>query len=93
MTEPVVLYPGFSGWHFVGVTKKFGKEIKENFGKNCRGFGSLRVMVTVGKTSWQTSIFPDKASGTYVLPIKAFVRKRENIEAGDRLTYQLKLIR
>ncbi|MFT5037163.1 MAG: hypothetical protein ACI9VM_000740 [Candidatus Azotimanducaceae bacterium] len=60
MNEKVVLYLGMSGWHFVGVTKKYSQEIKEKFGKGRRGFGSIPVTVTVGETSWDTSIFPDK---------------------------------
>lgn len=92
MTEKVVLWPGeTAAWHFVGVTKIVGKEIKEKMGKNTRGFGSVPVKVTVGKTTWQTSIFPDKYSGSYILPLKASVRKKEGIEAGDMLKYMITL--
>ena len=47
------------------------------------GFGSVPVIVMIGKTRWKTSIFPDKRSGTYLLPIKAEVRKKENIMSED----------
>jgi len=40
----------------------------------------------VGGTTWRTSIFPDSRSGAFILPIKADVRRRENIAAGDRVT-------
>ena len=39
-----------------------------------RGFGSVRVEATVGPTTWRTSIFPSKESGSYVLPVKKAVR-------------------
>jgi hypothetical protein len=81
----VWLYPGMAGWHFVGVPKKDSEDIK----KRCKvkaGFGSVPVMVTIGKTKWKTSIFPDKRSGTYLLPLKAEVRKKESIYSGDNIS-------
>lgn len=93
MTEKVWLYPGeTANWHFVNVTKKYGVEIKEIHGKNAKGFGSLPVEVKCGATVWKTSVFPDKRMGTYILPIKALVRKLEDIEAGDKITYSLKVL-
>ena len=93
MTEMVFLYPGESAnWHFVPITKAIGIEIKEKYGKYAKGFGSLPVTVTIGKTTWQTSIFPDKYSGSYILPLKAQVRKREEVIAGEKITYKIKLL-
>ncbi len=85
----VFLYPGMGGWHFIGVPKKQSGEIKEKYGKQVRGWGSIRVLVTLGKTSWKTSIFPDKKSGTYLLPIKAEVRKKEQIRDGEQVTFTI----
>jgi hypothetical protein len=92
MTEKVVLYPGeTANWHFVGITKRCGQEIKETYGKSRRGFGAVAVEATIGKTTWKTSIFPDKYSGSYILPLKAKVRKLEDIEAGEMLTFTIKI--
>ena len=66
-------------------------EIKEKFGAKPRGFGSIPVHVTVGKTSWETSIFPDKKSATYVLPLKAAIRKKEGIYAEDMITFTIEI--
>lgn len=89
----VWLYPGMAGWHFVSLPKKQSAEIKSQFSMNRRGFGSLPVVVTIGKTSWKTSIFPDKKSGAYLLPLKADVRSKEKVEAGRtiRLRVQIKV--
>lgn len=87
----VWLYPGPAAWHFVSVSKKASQEIREIIGEGYRGFGSVPVKVTVGQTSWQTSIFPDKKSGTYLLPLKAKVRKQENIKDGTILSYTMKI--
>jgi hypothetical protein len=48
-----------------------------------RGFGSAKVHVTVGETAWKTSVFPHKESGGWFLPIKALVRKAEDLAEGD----------
>ncbi|MCA9358182.1 DUF1905 domain-containing protein [Candidatus Kaiserbacteria bacterium] len=86
------MYPGeFANWYFVTVPKKMSTEIKEGFGKYARGFGSLPVAVTVGKTAWETSIFPDTRSGTYLLPIKAKVRKEEALFADDVIAVSFKV--
>jgi hypothetical protein len=91
LKSEVWLYPGMAGWHFISVPKKEGEEIRKLFGANRRGWGSIPVRVTVGKTSWNTSIFPDKKSGSYLLPLKAEVRKKEGVWKGDRIVCLLKI--
>ncbi len=92
LKSEVWLYPGESAnWHFISVPKRESEEIKKNFAKNQRGWGSLPVMVTIGKTSWKTSIFPDKKSGTFLLPLKADVRKKEGIYKGDKISFTLEI--
>ena len=87
----VWLYPGMAGWHFITLPKKQSAEIKSHFDMFRRGFGSLRIIATIGKTSWKTSIFPDKKSGAYLLPVKADVRKREKIEIGSRVALRVQI--
>jgi hypothetical protein len=89
--EKVWLYPGATPWHFVSVPKKQATEIKKKFGGNARGFGSLPVLVTIGKTKWKTSIFPEKKTGEYLLPLKAEVRKKEGIMSGDSINFLLEI--
>ena len=91
MKSRVVIYPGMGGWRFLALPKKEGTEIKEKFGKLVRGWGSLPVTVTIGKTEWKTSIFQDKKSGTYLLPLKAQVRKAEEIVDDDSVQFIIKL--
>lgn len=74
-----------AAWHFVNVPKKLSKEIRDTYGGLARGWGSLRVEVTIVDTTWKTSIFPDKKSGTYLLPLKASVREREHISSGQMI--------
>lgn len=87
----VVVYPGMGGWRFLVIPKKIGKEIKEKFAKRAVGWGSIRVSVTIGKTEWKTSIFPDRKADTYLLPLKKEVRKSESIIDSDKVSYIIKL--
>ncbi len=80
-----------TSWHFVNVSVKASAEIKKRFGKARRGFGSLKVKVTLGGTTWNTSIFPSK-EGYYVLPLKAAVRKREGVVAEQTVSLIIELL-
>lgn len=92
MKAKVWLYPGEVAWHFVNVDRKQSEALKKKYGQSRRGFGSLPVEVTIGKTLWKTSVFPDTHSGTYLLPLKAKVRAAEDIEAGDTVTFSIKVL-
>ena len=69
------------GWHFVTVSREVGDEVRERADR--RGFGSVRVTAAVGGSSWRTSVFPDAASGSFLLPVKQPVRRAEGLGAGD----------
>jgi hypothetical protein len=79
-------------WTFVSLPIEASEEIREVTGPPRRGFGSLRVRVTVGGSTWTTSIFPDGGRGAYVLPVKRAIRKAEAIEAGDTATVTVELV-
>ena len=87
----VWLYPGTAGWHFLTVPKVTSRTIKKTFGAMARGWGSLPVIVTIGKIEWKTSIFPDSKAGAYLLPLKAVVRKKLGINRGDTVSYVLEI--
>lgn len=87
----VWLYPGRSGWYFVNVPQNISQEISHFFADYKRGFGSLRVNVTIGQTHWTTSIFRDNASQTYLLPLKAEIRKKEHLSVDDFISIELEV--
>lgn len=91
LTSKVFVYPGMSAWRFLGIPEAQGEEIKKEFGSRAKGWGSLFVSVTIGKTTWDTSIFPDKKSGSYLLPLKAKIRKAEGITDDSTVTFTLTL--
>ena len=86
----VWVYPRQAAWHFVSVPPKETAEIKQIFQGLSRGFGSFPVTVTIGTTSWKTSVFPDNKTKTFLLPIKVLVRKKEQILAGTKIEFKLK---
>lgn len=92
MKSKVWLYPGMAGWHFLTVPKKESADIKKRYGAMKRGWGSLPVEVTLGKSMWKTSIFPDSKAGAYLLPLKAKVRKAEGVFADDVVTFSITII-
>ena len=79
------------GWFFVTVPEEFGADIRE-VPRMPRGFGAVRVRVTVGTTTWSTSIFPDSKRGSYVLPLKKAVRTAEGIAEGDDVDVRLEVL-
>ena len=85
-------YPGPGGWHFVTLPLKVAKGIKDSARGERRGWGSVRVRATIGGTSWNTSIFPDRKSNSYLLPVKATVRSAEDVGDGDSATISLDVI-
>mgnify|MGYP000871801341 CR=1 FL=1 len=79
-------------WTFVSLPAAVADEVLDLAGPVTRGFGSVRVEVTVGRTTWRTSIFPDSKAGTYVLPIKKAVRRAEGLEADGTVRLAVTLV-
>lgn len=82
------LYDGDAPWHFVTLPEDLADEIREHVPVR-RGFGSVRVTAVVGETRWQTSLFPDSKSRSFVLPMKQEVRRSNGLVAGDRVAVRL----
>ena len=79
-------------WTFVSLPVEASEEIRDRSEGLRRGFGSLRVRATVGRTTWQTSVFPDSGRGAFVLPVKRAVRKAEKLDAGDVVAVSVELL-
>ena len=87
----VWVHTGDAAWHFVTLPEEVADEIRARFDGAHRPFGSLPVEATIGATTWRTSLFADTRSGSYLLPVKADVRARERIAAGDRAAVRLRV--
>lgn len=91
---PLWIWTGAGGsWHFVTVPEGPSAELRLESGAAGprRGFGSVRVEARINDVAWRTSVFPQKA-GTYLLPVKADVRRRAGIAAGDEVRVSLELL-
>lgn len=75
-------YKGDSPWHFVTVPRELSAQLKAESAGSRKPFGSVRVTARIGRTRWQTSLFPDGRLDAYLLPLKADVRRREQIVDG-----------
>lgn len=84
-------YDGPAAWYFVSMPVDEADTIADHAAGRTGGFGSVRVNVTIGETSWSTSIFPDTKRGTYVLPVKKAVRAAEDLSDGTAVTVRLEV--
>jgi Domain of unknown function (DUF1905) len=86
-----------ASWHFLTIEGQTADDIhatalmRRMEGGPKRGWGSLKVRATIGDTSWDTSMFPDKERG-WLLPVKAAVRKAEGLVVGDTVTVRVDLL-
>lgn len=79
-------------WTFVSLPEDQADEILDLVGSRARGFGSVRVEVTLGRSVWRTSLFPDSTAGTYVLPVKRAVRTAEGLTPGATAHVRVELL-
>ncbi len=77
-----------ASWYFLTVPPENSHQIRF-FAGTTSGFGSIRVRARIGESRWATSLFPDKKSGCYFLPVKAAIRKAEAMSVGDVVAVEL----
>ena len=85
------LYSGKAAWHFITLPHGVTDEIDDLTTPTQRGFGSVKVTVTIGATTWNTSIFPDTKAKSFVLPVKRQVRVGESLTVDDMVEVTLQL--
>ncbi len=78
-------------WIFVEVPRDDADAI-DDAAALTGGFGSVKVRVQIGNTTWSTSLFPSKERETYVLPVKKAVRTAEGIDEGDTASISIELV-
>lgn len=89
-TAELWLHTGGS-WHFVTLPHEQTDEIDEITASTAGGWGAVRVHVTIGSTTWSTSLFPDSKAESFVLPIKKSVRVKERLVVGAPVEVSLVL--
>jgi hypothetical protein len=72
-------YSQGDSWRFVSLPQEMAKEIRENLRFLEEGWGRMKASAKIGASEWETAIWFDTKHKTYLLPLKAEIRKRENI--------------
>lgn len=88
-TAEIVEWRGPAPHHFLEVPADLCQEIADIAVDVTYGWGMVPVAVAMGKSSWETSLWP--RNGGYVLPVKAKVRTRENVGLGDVATVSMEI--
>jgi hypothetical protein len=94
-SETIWKYHGDNAWYFITLPSDLADEIKALTALHLlarRGFGSLRVSVTIGSTTWNTSIFPDNKTGSFLLPIKKAIRIANHILENTQREFSLTVL-
>ena len=78
-------------WFFITVPEEQSNEIRAQAFGSPRGFGSVKVEARIDDVTWRTSVFPLN-SGGYILPVKAEIRRKAGLSAGDEVTVGLELL-
>lgn len=83
-------YEGEAAWFFVTLPIDVADALTDG---PSSGFGSVKVVARIGDVGWSTSIFPDRKSRSYVLPVKKQIRRRARIDEGDLVQVHLERAR
>lgn len=84
VTEKLHIFNMPAAWIYIPIPKDKVPNIKPG------GWGSIPLVVTIGKTTWRTSMFPIKKDN-YFIPVKKKVRDAEDIFVDDKVTVKYKL--
>ena len=88
-TGRILFWKGPAPWFFVAVPEVQSRDLKAIASLVTYGWGVIPVHVQIGKTKFQTSLFPK--DGRYLVPIKTSVRKAENLAQGDTVMVHLEV--
>ncbi|WP_298417364.1 DUF1905 domain-containing protein [uncultured Kordia sp.] len=71
------------GWVFITLPKNMSKEIRENLQWQEEGWGRMKASAIIKEVQWDTAIWFDTKTNTYLLPVKAEIRKKAKLKLDD----------
>lgn len=83
----VVEWRGPAPFHFVVVPPDVADDLRSASRLVTYGWGMVPAQVTIGATTWSTSLWP--RTGGYVVPLKDVVRRAEDVGLGDVVEVRL----
>lgn len=87
------LYSGSAAWHFVTLGEELSQRVRTFVAGDTSAWGSIKVIVRVKGVSWETSIFPDRKIGSYLLPVRRDVRMKLKLSPESRVEGWLSVTR
>lgn len=88
-TGTIIFWRGPAPWYFVAIPQAQSAAIQAVSAIVTYGWGVIPVQARIGKTGWKTSLFPK--DGRYLLPVKASVRRAEDLDEGDQVSVRLEV--
>jgi hypothetical protein len=85
----IIHWRGPAPFHFVTVPEEQSAAIESVSAIVSYGWGAIPVTARVGRTEFTTSLFPREER--YLVPIKAAVRRAEQLTLGDQVTVRIHL--
>jgi hypothetical protein len=80
---------GPAPWYFITVPEEACAFFEAESSFVSYGWGMIPVIAEIGDSEWETSLFPK--DGAYIVPVKAAVRRAEQLEDGDVPTVRLRI--
>ena len=85
----VIYWRGPSPFFYAPLPSAPAEEIRRVAKFVTYGWGVIPVEATISEVTFTTSLFPK--DGTYLLPLKAAVRRRLDVTAGDVVAVEMTL--
>ena len=83
----LIYWRGPAPFHFIRVPEAECELIRDAAGFVSYGWGMIPVTARIGGVSWRTSMWP--RDGGYLLPVKAEVRRRTDLQLNDAAVVEL----
>ncbi|MEQ8471734.1 MAG: DUF1905 domain-containing protein [Marinoscillum sp.] len=77
------------GWYFVSLPVEMSAEIRTHLKWQEEGWGRLKASATIKDTSWETAIWFDTKHNTYILPLKALIRKKLKLTVDQEVEVKI----
>jgi hypothetical protein len=74
-------WKGPAPWYFITVPEELCGALETTSAAVSYGWGMIPVTAKIGQTRWTTSLF--QKDGRYIVPVKAAVRKAEELAVGN----------
>ena len=84
-------HPSPGGWYFVSLPESVSKEIRDNLKWQEEGWGRMKVLARTGGLEWETAIWFDTKHRTYLLPVKAAIRKKADLSTHRETEFEIRV--